>query len=127
YYAGQLSRFAPVSVLALLFLATVISSLEAAPGLATPSLSANAASSSQVLLKWSYPASGISGYIIEKSLSSNSGFTTLATVSSKATSYTDSGLASANTFYYRMRAYKQSNLSSYSPVAFATTPAVDTI
>src|SRR2546425_12130872 len=90
YYARQLSRFAPVSVLAgLLFLATVTSSLEAAPGLATPSLSANAASSSQVLLKWSYPASGISGYIIEKSLSSNSGFTTLATVSSKTTSYTD--------------------------------------
>src|SRR5439155_791894 len=53
--------------------------------------------------------------------SATSGFTVIAAVSGKSTSYTDSGLPVGKTFYYRLQAYKQSSTSPYSAVVSATT------
>ena len=116
-----MSRFVSVLIFASLLSAALSSTLEAA-GLTTPVLSAQAASSTQVFLQWSDSDKGLSGYVIERSWTGTGGFTTLATVSGKSTSYADNGLESGKTFFYRIQAYKQRTISSYSSVASATTP-----
>ena len=119
-----MSRFVSVLIFATLLSAALSSTLEAA-GLTTPVLSAQAASSTQVFLQWSDSDKGLSGYVIERSWTGTGGFTTLATVSGKSASYADNGLESGKTFFYRIQAYKQRTISSYSSVASATTPPAD--
>jgi len=92
----------------------------------TPSnLTATAASSSQINLAWTASTDdvGVTGYLVERCQGSGcTGFAQVATVA--GTTYNDTGLAAATSYSYRVRATDAAgNLSPYSTIASATTPA----
>lgn len=69
---------------------------------------------------------GADGYQLQRSTSSNSGFSTVATISSGSTvSYNNTGLPSGTRYYYRIRAFKTYSgddaYSSWSSVVNVTT------
>ncbi len=84
-------------------------------------LTAVSASSSQINLAWTDNSTNETGFKIERSLSSSSGFSQIATVGAGTTSYQNSGLSNSTTYYYRVRAYNEAGNSSYSNTASATT------
>jgi hypothetical protein len=94
-------------------------------------LTATAASSSQINLSWG-AAAGATGYQVQRSNSSTTGFTTIATLSGSTGTYQNTGLAAGTTYYYRIIATGGSLSSAASNVAGATTtgtaatPAIDT-
>jgi hypothetical protein len=89
---------------------------------AAPSnLSATAISGSQIRLAWTQNSSNETGFAIERSLSSGSGWFQAGTVGANVTSYTDGTLSSLTTYYYRVRAYAGSVTSAYSNIASART------
>jgi hypothetical protein len=93
-----------------------------AASLTPPSLSATAASTSQINLTWTDPNTNESGYQVERSLSSTSGFVLITTTAANVRSFANTGLASAKTYYYRVRATGTgNNTSAYSNVASART------
>ena len=107
--------------LGLLVLTPVLSAAQLNP----PSLSATAASTSQINLTWTDPNTSESGYQVERSLSSTTGFVLVTTTAANVRSFSNSGLASNTTYYYRARALGNgNNSSSYSNVASARTLAV---
>ncbi|MEI9921933.1 MAG: fibronectin type III domain-containing protein [Bacteroidota bacterium] len=85
------------------------------------SLSATAASSYSINLTWTDASSNETGFEIEHSLSSSSGFTLVTTTAANATSYTDVSLTSNTTYYYRIRGVNSNGSSAYTSVANATT------
>src|SRR5690606_21861258 len=92
--------------------------------LAAPSaLSAMAAGASQINLSWTDNSSNETGFEIQRSLSSGSGFTTIHTTAANATSYNNTGLNSSTTYYYRVRAVNAEGSSEYTSNASATTGA----
>lgn len=95
--------------------------LAVAPSAPT-SLSAAALSSSSVALAWADNSGNETGFEVERSLSGGT-FAKVATLGSNATSFTDSGLAAATSYTYRVRAVSGSSGSAYSNTASATTPA----
>jgi hypothetical protein len=78
-------------------------------------------SSSQINLSWT-TAAGATGYQVQRSLSSSSGWTLIASLSSGATSYQDIGLSAATTYYYRVIATGGGSTSAASSTVQATTP-----
>ena len=113
--AGNLSGFSNTA-----------SATTSASGPAVPaSLTAGAASSSEVDLSWtaSTDSLGGTGYDVERC--AGSGCTDFAQIGqSSGTTYIDSGLAASSTYTYRVRAIDTAgNLSGYSSVVSATTPA----
>jgi pectate lyase len=90
----------------------------AAPG----SLAATAISGSQINLGWSDNSNNEDGFKIERS-TDGVNFTQIATVGANVTSYPNTGLAAATTYYYRVRAYNAGGDSGYSNTASATTLA----
>jgi chitodextrinase len=86
--------------------------------------SASAISSSQINLTWTASTDnvGVTGYHIERCQGSScTNFVEVGT--SSTTSYSDSALAPAKTYRYRVRANDGAgNLSTYSTIAAATTP-----
>ena len=94
------------------------------PPSAPTSLSATAASASQIDLSWTYNSLNESGFKIERKAESGGTYTHIATVSPNVTSYSDTtGLSASTVYYYRVRAYNWIANSSYSNEASATTPA----
>ncbi|MBN1676019.1 MAG: CotH kinase family protein, partial [Kiritimatiellae bacterium] len=89
----------------------------AAPG----GLAAAAQSVSEIRLTWTDNSSNETGFKIERSPNGSSSWSQIATPTANATTYTDSGLAAAATFYYRVRAYNGAGNSPYSGIAGATT------
>ncbi len=88
---------------------------------AAPSaLVATAAGTSQISLKWTDNSNSETGFLIERSTDGIS-FTQIAAVLTNITGYTDSGLASATTYTYRVRAINAAGNSTYTSVATATT------
>jgi fibronectin type 3 domain-containing protein len=115
-------RGAGVAVFAAAFLGFFVRSAGAAPVSPPTSLTASALSSSQIRLTWTDSNSNEEGYFIERSLSSTSSFTQIASVAANATTYTSTGLAAGTTYYYRVRAsFKNGTYSTYSNVASART------
>jgi len=94
---------------------------------APSSLAAVTNSSSQITLTWADNSNNETGFIIERSLSSGSGFAQVATVGSNITNYVNTGLTSGTTYYYRVAANNSAGTSAYSNVANATTTTVVTI
>jgi len=78
------------------------------------SLTPQALSSSQVRLTWTDRCATETGFRIERSPLTNTNFTEIATVGANTTSFTDTGLNRATTYYYRVRAYNAYTTSAYS-------------
>ena len=83
-------------------------------------LTATTISFSQINLSWT-EVTGELGYKIERSLTPLTGYVTAATVLADITSYSDTGLDSYLTYYYRVRAYNNDGNGDYSPEVNATT------
>ncbi len=96
--------------------------LGGAPGAAAPptGLAATAISTTQISLTWN-ASSGAASYKVQRSPDGVTGWTQIATPG--GTSYTDSGLAPATTYYYRVLATNTLGDSAPSNVASATTQA----
>jgi hypothetical protein len=90
---------------------------------APSNLQASAASSSSVSLRWTNNSGNETGFRIERSLSSGSGFAEIATVGAGTTTYNSIGLNASTPYYYRVRAYNSAGSSGYSNTAWATTSA----
>ena len=86
-------------------------------------LTATAASSSQIHLAWTDNASNETGFYVERSTASASGFSQIASLGANVTTYSSTGLTASTTYYYRVRAYNSVGNSAYSNTASATTPA----
>jgi hypothetical protein len=109
------------------FLVALAGSAGAAPVSPPTSLTATALSSSQIRLNWVDTNNNEEGYFVERSLSSTSGFSQIASLAANATSYTSTGLAAGTTYYYRVRgSFKNGTYSAYSNVASARTTSTGT-
>lgn len=86
-----------------------------------PIVSATATSSSSITVSWS-SVSGALGYYVYRDTSPDGTYSKVGTVSSASTSYTNTGLLSGTTYYYKVSAYNSTGEGSLSPYAFATTP-----
>jgi len=84
-------------------------------------LSATTVSSSQIDLSWTDNSSNEDGFKIERKTGSGGTYSQIATVGANETSYNDTGLSAATTYYYRVWAYNTAGNSSYSNEASATT------
>jgi len=97
-----------------------ISGIAVSPAAPT-NLVAGAVSANQINLTWS-GAAGATGYMMQLSFSGTAGWTTLGTTSGgNATSYQETGLSAATTYYFRVLATAGNLDSAYSNVASATT------
>ncbi len=95
------------------------SGITVAPAAPT-NLAASAVSSSQINLTWT-GSNGATGYLIQQSLSSSSGWTQVGSTSGSTTTFPQTGLSAGTTYYYRVVATLGSIDSPYSNVASATT------
>ena len=93
---------------------------------APSSLSASATSSTQIDLSWTDKSSNESGFKIERKTGSGGTYSEITTVSANVTTYSNTGLSAATTYYYRVRAYNSAGNSNYSSEANATTPSAPT-
>ncbi|QHT66267.1 hypothetical protein GXP67_06145 [Rhodocytophaga rosea] len=82
-------------------------------------LTASGVSGTQINLSWSDTSSDETGFVIERSTSSTSGFIQIATLSANTTSYANTGLVTDNRYYYRVRSVRNGIYSPYSNVATA--------
>jgi hypothetical protein len=84
-------------------------------------------SAAQFLLSWTDNSNNEDGFKIERGPTTTGPFTQIGTVAANTTTYTDSGLADATTFCYRLRAFNATADSGYTNVVCATTTATLTI
>ena len=97
--------------------------LDVAP--AAPSgLSATSVSTSQINLTWTDNSSNETGFKIERKTGSGGTYAQVATTGAGATTYNDTGLTAATTYFYRVRATNAVGDSAYSAEASATTGTV---
>ena len=90
---------------------------------APTNLSAWGMSSSQIVLSWNAPANyTVTSYKIERSLDGGNSWSTAASnTNTTVTAYTDSGLASHATYYYRVSAINKIGTSPSSNATYGTT------
>ncbi|ODS39774.1 MAG: hypothetical protein A7315_02860 [Candidatus Altiarchaeales archaeon WOR_SM1_79] len=93
------------------------------PPSAPNNVTAQVISSSEIRIEWSpNPETDLAGYIVQRSLNSDGPWQNLTTVGKDRTSFTDSGLESDTTYYYRIIAIDNVvNLSPPSQTASAKT------
>lgn len=84
----------------------------------------DAAPTSAIDLEWSDNSNDETGFEIERSPNGSTGWTLIHTTAADATSFTDTGLSSNTTYYYRVRAVNDDGDSGYTAVASATTERV---
>ena len=89
--------------------------------LAPSNLFANPDSKTQVSLNWADNSSDETGFELWRSVSSNSNYQLLSNLGPNVTSYTDNGLTSNTTYYYKLRAVNANGESEYSNVSKAST------
>ena len=90
------------------------------------SLVATAVSSSQINLSWLAGGATQTGFAIDRSIDGGVTFTPLATTAATMLSYSDTGLAAATKYVYRVRATNTAGTSIASSTATATTTAAIT-
>jgi N-acetyl-anhydromuramyl-L-alanine amidase AmpD len=88
---------------------------------APSALTATAASSTQINLKWTDNSGIETGFKVERGTASAGPFTQIVAVGANVTSYANSGLAASTTYYYRVRAYNATGNSGYSNTANSQT------
>ncbi len=93
---------------------------EVTPGAPT-SLTATAVFADQVDLSWTDNTNNESGFTIERSPNGFDSWLEIDQVSANSTSYSDTGLTSGTTYYYRVAAYNTAGSSAYSNISEATT------
>jgi titin len=86
------------------------------------SVTATAASASQIVLSWTNAADNGVSVLIERRTAA-SPYGQIASLVAGATTYQDSGLAAATQYFYRLRVAAGSGTSGYSPEVSATTLA----
>ncbi len=84
-------------------------------------LNASTLSTSSIVLSWTDNSTNETGFQIERSLSSSTGFALAGTVGANITSFMNTGLASGTQYFYRVRATNAGGTSAYSAVTSATT------
>ncbi|MCA4900649.1 MAG: fibronectin type III domain-containing protein, partial [Cytophagales bacterium] len=99
--------------------ASALTSAPAAPTM----LTAVAASSTQINLTWVDASTSETGFQIERSLTSGSGFSLISTAAANATTFSNTGLTANTVYFYRVRAINGSITSGYAPQATASTSA----
>ncbi len=77
-------------------------------------LAGNAVSSSQIDLTWTDNSDDEISFTLQRSLSEDSGFSTVATLDPDTTSYSNTGLAGDTTYYYRIKSTNSFGDSAYS-------------
>lgn len=85
-------------------------------------LSATAIATNEIYISWTDNSTNETGFAIERSLSSGSGYAVIETAPTDATNYTDTGLSAGETYYYRMYATNSTDISATTVVVSATTP-----
>ncbi|MDI6820984.1 MAG: dockerin type I domain-containing protein [Patescibacteria group bacterium] len=88
---------------------------------APSSLTATAASPSQINLSWTDNSSNETGFQIERKQGISGAYSQIATTSVNIAVYSDNGLSASTYYIYRVRAYNSSSVSSYSNESGATT------
>lgn len=83
--------------------------------------SGNGAASGQITLTWSASTAATS-YRIERSLTSGTGYTLLATVAAPTLSYTDTALTPNTTYYYRIQAINPAYTTTATSPETSATP-----
>lgn len=91
--------------------------------LAPTGLTATAISASQINLSWTDASNNETGFVVERSTASGSGFASVATLGANVTSYSDAGLTNGAKYYYRVKAVNSVGSSAYTAEAGATTSA----
>ena len=86
------------------------------------SLTAVAASSTQTNLSWTDNATNETAFKIERKTGATGTYAQIATTGANVVTYSDTGLTSNTTYYYRVRATNASGDSGYSNEASVTTP-----
>ena len=90
----------------------------------TPTLTAEALSSTEILLTWSHGATA-TGYRIERSDDGGTGWVTIGTAGQDVTSFTDTGLVPGTGYAYRVIAINAGGESVPSTPVFTTTTSAD--
>jgi hypothetical protein len=80
------------------------------------------AAAGQLSLTWINSSTDELGFSVERSTETTDSFTEIATTEPGVTAYTDSNLADATTYCYRVRAFNAVGYSDYANVACGTTP-----
>jgi hypothetical protein len=75
----------------------------------------------QIGLKWLDNSADETGYVIERSDSVDNNFSPISQLPANATAFSDNGVSSNKTYFYRVRAQQGSTFSDYSNVAVAIT------
>ena len=91
------------------------------PPSAPSSLTATAASSSQINLSWTDNSTNETGFKIERKTGIGGTYAEIGTVTANVVSYSNTSLTANTTYYYRVRATNANGDSSYSNEANATT------
>lgn len=78
----------------------------------------------ELRLSWVDNSDREQGFFLERADGTNGAFRRIAAVDANVTSYTDTGLAPGTSYCYRVQAFNQLTLSSYSNVACAVTTSV---
>ena len=76
----------------------------------------------KLALTWTDNSSAEAGFKVERGTAAAGPFTQIATTGAGVATYTDSGLAAATTYYYRVRSYNANGNSGYSNTASKATP-----
>lgn len=87
-------------------------SVSAAPGAPT-GLAAMPAAGPAIALTWTDTSSDEGGFVIERAQNGTASFTQIAQVGANTTSYTDSSVDWASTWYYRVRSFNSSGSSAW--------------
>ncbi len=80
---------------------------------------------SQLIVSWDDNSTSETGFKVERSLD-GANFTAIATVPADTTSFTDTGVVAATSYWYRVCAYNATTTSAYSNVTSGTVPATVT-
>ena len=94
---------------------------------APSSLLATAISSSKINLSWADNSDNEDNFIIERSLNGTSNWTQITSLTAESTTYSNTGLSSNTTYYYRVKAVNATGSSNWSNTANATTNEEATI